>query len=146
MVKMNVCEEEYKIFRDLCTGKQKKFYEWMLANGKAFQGRTLDKKERAWLQNKVSRKLFTMRMCFIQSQTGCIDGELRYFEGRATTKSLSLPLEHAWLVDKEGRVWDATWKDGMDYFGVEIPTSFVREGLQTGYANYLLAKYYTLHV
>lgn len=123
--------------------KQKAFYEWILGRGVEFKGRTLTRVEAKQLQEKVSKRLFTKGMCFLQSQTGAVDGELRYFEGQATTQSLQIPLEHAWLVDKEGKVWDATWEDGLDYFGIEIPTPFVRQNmLETGEAQYLMAKYY----
>lgn len=134
----------YEDFSKLCHGKQKAFYVWMLQWGIPFKGRTLTRVEADWLQGKVSRKLFTPKQCVLQSQMGAMDGVLRYFEGQANTKTLGVPLEHAWLVDKEGKVWDATWKDGDDYFGVEIPSSFVRENvLKTGEAQFLLAKYYS---
>ena len=140
---MNICEQEYYLIAELCTGKQKEFFQWICATGKAFKGRTLDKKEQDWLQGKVSRKLFKNGLCTIQSQTGVIDGELRYFEGRATSKKVGIPLDHAWLVDKDEKVWDAVWKDGADYFGVEVPASFVRQHMsKTGMATFLLGEYF----
>lgn len=139
-----ICRTMYENFSKLLPdGNQKDFYLWVLANGKAFKGRVLTREERKELQMIVSRRLFTPRSCVLQSQTGCVDGKFRYFEGQANTKSLGVPLEHAWLVDKDDRVWDATWKDGDDYFGIEIPAEYIRKNiLATGEAQFLLGKYY----
>jgi hypothetical protein len=52
---------------------------------------------------------------------------LTYCEGYATTSKLPFPVEHAWCVNKKGEVIDPTWKDGKDYFGVEIPFSLASE-------------------
>lgn len=144
---MNICKEEYEAFSKLTDGRQKQFYVWMLANGKEFQGRALTCVEERKLQTKVSRKLYTLGTCMLQSQTGVIDGEFIYFEGLATSAQLGIPLEHAWLADAEGKVWDATWKDGRDYFGVQIPRDFIVKNMfETGEAQGLLAKYYAKEV
>jgi hypothetical protein len=45
---------------------------------------------------------------------------LRYVEGVATTTDLNLPMEHAWCVDDDGNVYDPTWDNGADYFGMAI--------------------------
>lgn len=141
---MNICKTMYENFGKIVTDpRQKAFYEWMLANGKGFKGRKLTRVEEGWLQQLVSKKLYTLGQCVLQSQVGCADGRLKYFEGQATTKSLGVPLEHAWLVDEDGRVWDATWADGEDYFGVQIPNDYVRKScLKTHEAQFLLGRYY----
>lgn len=145
----NICRLMYENFSKLLKDmpRERAFYDWMLANGKDFKGRKLTHVEEEMLQRRVSKKLYTLGMCILQSQVGCCNGGLHYYEGQATTESLGVPLEHAWLVDAEGKVWDATWKDGADYFGVEIPTAYVRKNmLETGEAQGLLAKYYAKEV
>lgn len=46
--------------------------------------------------------------------------DLIYCEGLAVSKNLPLPLEHAWCLDNEGRVYDPTWDDSTEclYFGI----------------------------
>ncbi len=65
----------------------------------------------------------------------CSNPELRYFEGWVMS---GIPIEHAWLVDGDSEsvieptlVDLASWLDGpeKEYFGVEIPATFVRERL-----------------
>jgi hypothetical protein len=46
--------------------------------------------------------------------------DLTYAEGFATSaKTGDLAFMHAWAVDAEGKVYDATWRDGTSYFGVK---------------------------
>jgi hypothetical protein len=60
--------------------------------------------------------------------------ELFYCEGYATTERLSLPLAHAWLGTLDGLVYDPTWEDGADYFGIPFLTSWALERcLSAGY-------------
>lgn len=51
-----------------------------------------------------------------------------YCEGYATTKTLCLPLLHAWLLDVETlQTIDPTWgQEGAEYFGIAVKLSFVR--------------------
>lgn len=49
---------------------------------------------------------------------------LSYAEGYATTTTSNLHL-HAWAIDKQGKVYDPTWKVGSAYFGVALRTEFV---------------------
>jgi hypothetical protein len=49
----------------------------------------------------------------------------RYCEGYATTKGLEIPLAHAWVIDKDLRVIDPTWKEGHHYFGVVFSPMFM---------------------
>ena len=61
------------------------------------------------------------------------EGALAHFEGVAASK-LGVPMFHAWLQDANGRVIDPTWDDGIAYFGVHIPSTYlVKEVLRTGY-------------
>ena len=49
----------------------------------------------------------------------------RYCEGQATTSNLDFPLDHAWVIDRDGKVIDPTWADGAQYFGVAFSPLFV---------------------
>lgn len=51
--------------------------------------------------------------------------DLHYCEGYAVSGMLKLPLEHAWCVDDEGKVYDPTWLSGSDYFGVAFEDEVV---------------------
>lgn len=64
----------------------------------------------------------------------------KYYEGYAVTLSgVSIPVEHAWLVTKEGRVIDTTFallqkdyghdKSEVVYMGVEIPEDYLFEAV-----------------
>ena len=61
-----------------------------------------------------------------------------YVEGLAN--SGVIPLEHAWVVDKDGNVHDPTWQEidcatPSDYFGVPFKVQFLnRMALKTEYA------------
>lgn len=46
---------------------------------------------------------------------------LHYVEGYAVSSpELPLPLEHAWCVDDAGQVFDPTWPEGAEYFGMAV--------------------------
>ncbi|MBP2489005.1 hypothetical protein JOH50_004732 [Rhizobium leguminosarum] len=58
--------------------------------------------------------------------------ELFYAEGFATSKpGQFIPMQHAWLVDRQGLVVDPTWENAHEhlYFGVVFRTSFVLDML-----------------
>lgn len=69
-------------------------------------------------RTKLTGKM-EMGQCYRNAfQLASTDPEnLTYCEGFAMVPDL-IPLEHAWVVDKKGRVIDPTWSDGSDYFGV----------------------------
>jgi hypothetical protein len=59
------------------------------------------------------------KQCFANAaQLARSTSGLHYVEGYAVAGRLMLPLAHAWCVDDEGRVYDPTWPDGRDYYGV----------------------------
>jgi len=54
--------------------------------------------------------------------------DLTYVEGYAIFSGIGLPVLHAWCVDKDGKVYDPTWKTlGDEYFGVKFDIEFVRK-------------------
>lgn len=59
-----------------------------------------------------------MKMCFKNSAGAALslDGGWEYTEGVALSKGL-IPVQHAWL-SYDGRAFDPTWTDGVEYVGV----------------------------
>lgn len=57
--------------------------------------------------------------------------DLIYAEGYALDPEIGFPIEHAWLIDSQGKVLDPTWDENDDhtYFGIAFKTSFVIEML-----------------
>ena len=58
------------------------------------------------------------KQCFKNAYLLALAEGFTYCEGYANGV---IPLMHAWCLDKNKKVIDPTWKDGKDYFGVEIP-------------------------
>ncbi len=93
------------------------FEEFVLVNGKEYQN-----------HNPVKVKHGRMRECFKNAfYLADRDDKYIYVEGFATTKRLGLPLLHAWCVDKQGNVYDPTWRDGDTYYGVPFNLEYVRK-------------------
>jgi hypothetical protein len=56
--------------------------------------------------------------------------ELTYVEGYTLHEATDFPVFHAWVVDKEGNVIDATWPTpGIEYFGVPFTLDDVLIGM-----------------
>lgn len=95
-------------------------------------------------------KPMPIRMCYHNSQLLARRRKgLRYVEGVALGV---IPTHHAWCVDPDGRVIDATWASvepslltehgpiGTSYFGVELPMELVREVMSTDRARLIRAQ------
>lgn len=69
------------------------------------------------------------------------DLRLRYVEGVAIPLGLrTFVVEHAWTVDRSGRVLDPTWEDAAvaRYYGIAIPLPTLRAMVAaTGYSGFL---------
>jgi hypothetical protein len=91
--------------------------EFVLKNGKVFSvNGTKVKRGR-------TKECFKNAFCLAE-----YNPDLSYVEGYATFFNLGFPVLHAWCVDKQGNVYDPTWKKlGDEYFGVVFELSFVRE-------------------
>jgi len=59
--------------------------------------------------------------CFKNAFELALEKNWTYCEGYAVAV---IPISHAWVLDDKGNVIDPTWKEGTDYFGVEIPLSY----------------------
>jgi len=63
-----------------------------------------------------------IKNCFKNAFELALETGWTYCEGYAF--SVVLPLAHAWVLDEQGRVIDPTWREGKDYYGVEIPLQY----------------------
>jgi hypothetical protein len=92
-------------------------------------------------QERNPIKRGTPKQCFANSQAILvkllrkgIEEDYTYVEGYATSGDLTikLPVLHAWLVDLEGRVIDATWNKPEDsvYFGVPFRSDYIFDLLE----------------
>jgi len=87
--------------------------DFVLANGKSFAYKPLPK----------CIKRGESKMCYMNAYQLMLDRrDLTYVEGFAAG---IIPVAHAWCVDKRGRVYDRTWADGAEYFGVKFDRLFV---------------------
>ena len=59
---------------------------------------------------------------------------LTYVQGVAAAGDIGIPIEHAWLEDADGTVYDNTWEQGhgVAYFGVAIGEDTLRAALLRG--------------
>lgn len=68
------------------------------------------------------------RECFRNAALLALREELIYVEGYAAGV---IPLEHAWCVDKEDKVYEVTWEEpGTSYFGIPFKTSYLMSHLR----------------
>jgi len=90
--------------------------EFVLKNGKEFTS-----------QNGEKLKRGRMKQCFKNAYHLAEDFNLIYVEGYASFMGLGFPVLHAWCVGKDGNVYDPTWKNGGEYFGVPFDLMYVRK-------------------
>jgi len=72
------------------------------------------------------------RNCFNNATTAAVTrSDLIYAEGYVLEPELSIPVQHAWLLDASGAVIDPTYADTTDhaYFGIAFRRDFVVEML-----------------
>lgn len=85
-----------------------------------------------WLNLGQARDCFNNATAY-----AAVRDDVLYAEGYALEPELPLPVQHAWLVDRQGNVMDPTWKDTRDhaYFGIAFKQEFVREQLSKNGGN-----------
>jgi len=115
----------------ITSGKAKRMYEYIRDRGTYFEG--------AVPSSVLPRTLIAafllrprLKECYLNAQMlSLLSGfrNIEYYEGIA---SFHFPTTHAWNV-YEGKVIDLTWEnlpdvklERLQYFGVPIPTDFVR--------------------
>jgi len=134
----------YKSLQQITSGRQQQFYVWVLTRGESFQGRKLTREEEEYFKKLLHNYLYNPRHCIYNAQMIAIyDESFQYYEGQASNKKIPfMTFEHAWLV-RDGKVYDPTWNDGVEYHGIHIPTHIVRSNIaKTKTAESLMMKYY----
>ncbi len=114
----------------------KAYYKWILENGKLFTEKDQDRKVAKWFKKRANG-------CYYNAQMLSLDNRnLKYFEGWGITEGIGIPLEHGFNT-AAGKVFDISWPDGIEYFGVEIPKDFIRkEMLRTKIAGTILFQWF----
>lgn len=93
----------------------------------------MPKKEDIFKNNEEWKRLEKIigarkQKCFYNTwKVALIDNSYKYYEGYAMG---FIPTEHAWVVDKHGKIFDPTYRllkdyEPKEYLGVEIPIEFV---------------------
>jgi hypothetical protein len=70
------------------------------------------------------------RACFVNAASyAMVRDDVLYAEGYAMEPDIPIPIQHAWLVDRNGAVIDPTWDDTSEhvYLGIAFKRSFVSE-------------------
>ncbi|MGB3541045.1 MAG: hypothetical protein WBA42_23080 [Mesorhizobium sp.] len=96
-------------------------------------GRQFEPREKipAWVPRYPARQCFANATKVLISRIGASGEEIHYAEGYAIDREISVPIQHAWLVDKEGLAIDPTGTDSSAhfYFGITFRTQFVLQML-----------------
>jgi hypothetical protein len=113
-----VKQQRSKLAGSLAPGQYLGLEDFVLQNGKEFQ--------LAPYTEDLPGEETGKGECFKNAYQTFISAEkLRYVEGFASVASVRIPLLHAWCVDKNGKVFDPTWKDGVWYFGVVFNLDYI---------------------
>lgn len=129
---INYLEQIKSLYQQSATQKPiAEFYEWILKEGKVF---TKTRKPIVYGEYK---------QCFYNAQNLAFDNNIyKYFEGWGISKAIGIPLDHGFVAVKD-IVIDPTWRDGTVYFGIHIPTEYIRtHWIKTKMAENLLYYYY----
>ena len=125
----------------------KTYMTWVLKKGKSFSspGKLTAKGKQDIKESRYSTRA---RECYYNAQMLAInDSRYKYYEGWYLWEDIPIPLEHGFNV-RAGKVIDTTQHSQnkqrkRSYFGVHIPTSFIRKNMQeTGMAEAILHTYF----
>jgi hypothetical protein len=96
----------------------------------------------------AARQQGPMKRCYRNALTAAFGSRgratvLTYCEGFAMPVSLGIVVEHAWLVDPQGRVIDPTWDDADDcgYVGVPLTLQHMAKSQRRGFYGHLWVTY-----
>ena len=124
------------------------FWEWFENKADTFHTTEVGDYECTYFAPEVKQCFYNAYMTLSEIE------DAKYYEGWAVTLSgISIPIEHAWLVTKEGRVIDTTFallereyghdKSEVVYMGVEIPYSYLLNAVvESGRAGPFLRNYW----
>lgn len=108
--------------------EQKKFYEWLLKEGRSYKVDMTLSKEILDIRPNL-KDMIQVKGCFTNSvRSVMFDPQMTYVEGFYVTTAIGLPFEHAWnLLGEISLDFTAAKHDFevVEYFGVEIPTDIV---------------------
>ncbi|MBB3979573.1 hypothetical protein GGQ64_004817 [Rhizobium azooxidifex] len=117
--------EEIKDFVGLLSSTEQAFgpSTVVLKHGRAFKP-SVDRTP--WLKRGKPRDCFNNATAY-----AAVRDDVLYAEGYAVGPELVMPVQHAWLVDLNGRVIDPTWidVDNHAYFGIAFDRRFLVEQL-----------------
>src|SRR5579872_572248 len=65
-------------------------------------------------------------VCFANAFRLLMRHDMIYVEGYAISTGSSMGNLHAWCVDRDGNVYDPTWKNGDAYFGIPFKSEYVK--------------------
>lgn len=104
-----------------------KFQKWFLSNAKMFT------KVDTIQSNELSIKTHSqIKNCFYNSwRVANSDSSLDYYEGFVIDEEVGIPIEHSWLVNKDGLVIDPTLIISGDRFNKQMKKygGIVKDGL-----------------
>ncbi|MCY7385812.1 MAG: hypothetical protein LH628_25255 [Microcoleus sp. CAN_BIN18] len=68
------------------------------------------------------------RLCYANCKELALKNHnLTYVEGYAMAQGVSIPLQHAWLLDTDGYVIEPTWEPpGCCYLGIPLATAWIK--------------------
>ena len=124
------------------------FWEWFENKAETYHTTEVGDYECTYYAPEVKQCFYNAFMTLSEIE------DAKYYEGWAVTLSgISIPIEHAWLVTKEGRVIDTTFallereyghdKSEVVYMGVEIPYSYLLNAVvESGRAGPFLRNYW----
>jgi hypothetical protein len=93
--------------------------EFVLANGRSFRR----------LRNPPHWA--RIKQCFENAALLALHPDFTYVEGFVWKESLTMPIHHAWVLNRRGEVIDNTMReqDGAEYFGVKFADNVLRTEL-----------------
>ena len=89
------------------------FEDFVFQNGRSFTN-----------HSKKTIKRGKMKECFMNAYRLAESSGFIYVEGFAIS-SIGFPVLHAWCIDSNDNVYDPTWSDGKEYFGVPFKIEYV---------------------